>query len=189
MSRKNKHKAFKHKLKQEQYKNKVKESKEQGVKVSESTPVTEPVKTEQESTLIIDLPDDSTTELQNEQDDPLSEPLSEPVSESLPEPLPESKQSAVAAEVPESDKDVNKSKQTNSAIQAFVSVVGIILVMMGVYYMVQMYNDAKESVETIQTQEQVSDWEELYNEVEQESIRQDLIKETHDEEELVDIEG
>lgn len=184
MSHKKKHKALKHKLKQHQYESKigeeldkVEESKEIEVKESVPTPLPQPVKKEQGSSLIIELPDEPTSALQFKQ------------AASVSEPLPESDQSSLEAELPSTVKTVSKPKQTSPAIQAFVTVVGIILVIIGIYFMVQIYNDTKESVESLQTQEQVSEWEELYNEVEQESIRQDLTKETHDEEELVDIDG
>lgn len=184
MSHKKKHKALKHKLKQQQYESKieeeldtVEESKKVEVKESEPTPLPQPVKKEQGSSLIIDLPDEPTSALQFKQ------------AASISEPLPESNQSSLEAELPTTVKTVSKPKQTSPAIQAFVTVVGIILVIIGIYFMVQIYNDTKESVEAPQTQEQVSEWEELYNEVEQESIRQDLTKESHDEEELVDIDG
>ena len=184
MSHRKKHKALKRKLKQQQYESKideesvkVEERKEVKVKESEPTPLPQPVKKEQGSSLIIDLPDEPTSALQFKQ------------AESISEPLPESNQSSLEAELPSTVKTVSKPKQTSPAIQAFVTVVGIILVIIGIYFMVQIYNDTKESVESLQTQEQVSEWEDLYNEVEQESIRQDLTKETHDEEELVDIDG
>lgn len=184
MSHKKKHKALKHKLKQQQYESKInkeldgfEKSKEIEVKESEQTPLPQPVKKEQGSSLIIDLPDEPTSALQFKQ------------AASISEPLPESNQSSLEAELPSTDKEVSKTQQTSRVIQAFVTVVGMILVIIGIYFMVQIYNDTKESVEAPQTQEQVSEWEELYNEVEQESIRQDLTKETHVEEELVDIEG
>lgn len=184
MSHKKKHKALKHKLKQQQYESKinkeldgVEKSKDIEVKESEPTPLPQPVKKEQGSSLIIDLPDEPTSALQFKQ------------AASISEPLPESNQSSLEAELPSTDKVVSKTQQTSRVIQAFVTVVGMILVIIGIYFMVQIYNDTKESVESPQTQEQVSEWEELYNEVEQESIRQDLTKETHVEEELVDIDG
>lgn len=184
MSHKKKHKALKHKLKQQQYESKInkeldgfEKNKEIEVKESEQTPLPQPVKKEQGSSLIIDLPDEPTSALQFKQ------------AASISEPLPESNQSSLEVELPSTDKAVSKTQQTSRVIQAFVTVVGMILVIIGIYFMVQIYNDTKESVEASQTQEQVSEWEELYNEVEQESIRQDLTKETHVEEELVDIDG